>query len=350
MRTWQKIAVIVVVAGVTLTFHYGWNPFGGEHSHVLHSIHGRLCYVPILLAAGWFGLRGGVLGALGISLSVLPYIFTHPELGAHELTTEYMEIIFYFGLGALTGWLFDRQRFADFKRIQAERKLAQTERLGMLGRMVATVAHEIRNPLGSIRGSVEILSDDIPADSPRHEFVNIIQAETNRLDSIVNTYLEYSTPRKPRTVPGNLAALVHDVVNDFPIPSAAIEIQTDLPEKLEAEFDPDQIRRVLLNLLRNAFEAMPDTGTITISGARSDHTATLDISDTGPGISPDLQAQLFQPFVSDKASGSGLGLSLSREIVEAHGGRLELIPAHPPEAGAHFRITLPADGQTENPA
>lgn len=341
VRGFYRWLVVGGVAVATLAFHYGWNPFGGEHSHVVHSIHGRLCYVPILLAAGWFGLRGGILTAAGISLAVMPYILSREELGVHELTTEYVEIVFYFALGALTGWLFDRQRGADDKRIEAERKLAHTERLGMLGRMVATVAHEIRNPLGSIRGSVEILSDEIAHDNPKHEFVEIIQAETERLDTIVNTYLEYSNPKAPERASGDLGALVEEVVRTFPLKDERIRVETKVARHLVAEFDSGQIRRVVLNLLRNAVEALPGGGQVSVTVGRHDTKAEIEIRDNGQGIPRDVAGQIFQPFVTSKANGSGLGLSLSREIVEAHGGTLQLLPSKAPETGARFVISLP---------
>ena len=341
MRSWQKILVIATVSAVTLAFHYGWNPFGGGHSHLLHSIHGRLCYVPILLAAGWFGLRGGLLGALGISLAVLPYILLHPDLGTHELTTEYTELFFYFALGGLTGWLFDRQRKTDDQRITAERKLAQTERLGLLGRMVATVAHEVKNPLGSIRGSAEILSDDIPRDNPKREFIDIIQSETARLETIVDTYLEYGSPKPPERTPGDLAALVRSVSEQYRSTDPSLAIRIDVPEAMPADFDAGQIRRVLINLLSNAREATSSGGQIEVRAHATDAGLVVDVSDTGAGIPPEIKARLFEPFVTSKATGSGLGLSLSREIVEAHGGKLELVGGEPGKTGSCFRITLP---------
>jgi len=348
MKIRYKILVITLVSVVTLAFHYGWNPFGGGHSHILHSIHGRLCYIPILLAAGWFGLRGGLLGALGISLAVMPFILTRPELGMHDLTAEYTEIFFYFALGALTGWLFDRQRQADDRRIQAERKLAQAERLGLLGRMVAAVAHEIRNPLGSIRGAVEILADDIPPESTKREFIDIIQVETGRLGGIVDSYLEYSVPKPPQREPGDLVHLIRDVLRQFGPEHPAVRLHPELPEMLPARFDAGQIRRVLLNLLDNAADALSSGGEVRLTARAEGDRICIDVVDDGPGLPDVVRARLFQPFVTDKASGSGLGLSLSHEIVKAHGGCLELVPAVPPATGAHFRITLPAGAAEES--
>lgn len=347
MRSWQKILAIAMVSGVTLAFHYGWNPFGGGHSHLLHSIHGRLCYVPILLAAGWFGLRGGLFGALGISLAVLPYILLHPDLGAHELTSEYTELFFYFALGGLTGWLFDRQRQADDQRVEAERKLAQTERLGLLGRMVATVAHEVKNPLGSIRGSAEILADDMARESPKREFIDIIQSETQRLEAIVDTYLEYGSPKPPECARGDLAALVRSVSEQFRSTHPGVAIQLDLPETMPADFDTGQIRRVLINLLGNAREAVAPGGEVTVRAQTTAAGPVIDISDTGAGIPAEVRSRLFEPFVTSKATGSGLGLSLSREVVEAHGGTLELVDQGRDATGSCFRITLPGARTSE---
>jgi signal transduction histidine kinase len=281
------------------------------------------------------------------SLAVIPFIVMHPSLGLHDRTTEYTEIVFYFALGGLTGWLFDRQRLSDEQRIKAERRLAQTERLGMLGRMVATVAHEVKNPLGSIRGSVEILSDEIPKEHARREFIDIIQAETERLEAIVDTYLEYGSPKPPQRRPGDLSALIRAQCEQVRATHAGIRLAQDIPERMPAEFDPGQLRRVLINLLNNAAEAMPNGGEITVKAGPERAAFVITIADHGAGIPAEVREHLFEPFVTSKASGSGLGLSLSREIVEAHGGQLELDLEPPVGVGSIFRITLPASGMQE---
>jgi len=347
LRDWQKLGVIAVVSALTLSLHYGWNPLGSGHSHLIHAIHGRLCYIPILLAAGWFGLLGGVLGALGISLAVTPYILLNGNLDVHALIAEYAEIVFYFSLGGLVGWLFDRQRRAERERTNAERKLAQSERLSLLGRMVATVAHEIRNPLGSIRGSVEILAEDVSQNSPQREFVDIITSETKRLESIVNTYLEYGAPKPPQCRTSDLVTMIRATIHRFETQTKGVTITTELPSKLVGTFDPQQISRIIVNLLSNAAEAMPSGGTICVSVRPEDSFARVDVSDNGPGVLEELADNLFEPFVTSKISGSELGLVLSREIAEAHGGRLELVPAGNGTTGACFRLTLPIDGQKE---
>jgi len=348
MKDWHKVAVIAVVSALTLALHYGWNPFGGSHSHIIHAIHGRLCYIPILLAAGWFGLRGGVLGALGISLAVTPYIMLSNDLGIHELVAEYSEIVFYFSLGTLVGWLFDRQRRAERERTDAELRLAQAERLGILGRMVATVAHEIRNPLGSIRGSVEILADDISRDSPQREFVDIITLESKRLENIVNTYLEYGAPKPPQRDNSDLTSILRDSIRRFSTQMEHVAISSDIPANLVGRFDSEQVSRIMVNLLSNAAEATAKGGRICVSARTQGSVAIVDVSDTGPGVASELVGRLFQPFVTNKANGSGLGLALSREIAEAHGGQLEFVPIADGLTGACFRLTLPIDLPKEN--
>ena len=152
-----KFYILGGVIALTLGVHYGWifQPLFG-HVHWLHAIHGRFCYIPIVIAAAWFGLRGGLLTALFISVAILPYIFTS-DLGAHDLADELAEIVFYFAIALLAGGLITREFRTRKKAEEIRLQLERSHKMSLVGQIAAGMAHEIKNPLASIKGAVEIL-------------------------------------------------------------------------------------------------------------------------------------------------------------------------------------------------
>jgi len=166
----QKIALIGFVITLTLGIHYGWliEPFF-RHVHWLHALHGRFCYIPIVISASWFGLRGGIYTAGLISVLVLPYILGQ-DLETHEIAGEFTEIVFYFAIALLTGALIDRELFARKKHQEAQLQLERSQKLSLVGKIAAGVAHEIKNPLASIKGAFEIIFDRKTSDKDKGEF------------------------------------------------------------------------------------------------------------------------------------------------------------------------------------
>ena len=167
---------------------------------VLHQIYQRLYYIPIILASLWFGWRGGLGAALAASLSYIPHIALHWQHQNYDYAlNQYAEITMFFVIGAVTGWLGDQKHR---ERIRAERinnelqtayadlrktvgQLLQAERLSSLAEIASGVVHEVRNPLGAIKGAVEILEDELAPDSPRREFARIAKTEVERIDKLV---------------------------------------------------------------------------------------------------------------------------------------------------------------------
>jgi signal transduction histidine kinase len=226
---------------------------------------------------------------------------------------------------------------------EREHRLIRSERLATVGHMAAHVTHEIRNPLASIGLYAELLADELPADNAEaRKLVASIANEIDRLSEITDTYLRFVRLPRPRREPEDLVAVVRDAV-EFArreLAQAAIELHVALPDgALEASVDENQIRQALLNLIRNAREAMPQGGRLAVTLERIGDDARLRISDTGAGISADDVGKIFDPFFSTKDKGTGLGLALVQQIVSDHGGRIEVETGE--RAGTTFAVTLP---------
>ncbi len=177
-----KLLILAGATAITLAVHYGWllEPLFG-HVHWVHAIHGRLCYIPIVIAASWFGLRGGLYAAGVISVLVLPYVLTSVD-DPHELASEAAEIVFYFAIAILIGVLVEREFTARRKQQEAQLQMERSQKLSLVGQLAAGVAHEIKNPLASIKGAADILTDDDTTRADREEFKEILQNEIRRID------------------------------------------------------------------------------------------------------------------------------------------------------------------------
>jgi signal transduction histidine kinase len=215
------------------------------------------------------------------------------------------------------------QAYEELKN--SSESLKRSERLAALGQLSAGIAHEIRNPLGSIKGAVDILTSDIPEEHPKEEFVGIVRKEVSRINKLVEEFLRFARPPRPEITPVNLSDLVSGAVRlvEGYASRNGIQIQR-LGNDRTVEVDEDQMRQVLLNLLLNAIEAMPEGGTLRIEfeGDGERETTLLRISDTGNGVEKVELDQIFDPFYTTKPHGTGLGLSISHQLVRNHGGQI----------------------------
>ncbi len=241
-----------------------------------------------------------------------------------------------------------QEREALLKQKQAELLLA--ERLAAVGRVAAQIAHEVRNPLSSIGLNVELLQDQIEAAkfaSPEEgrEAVALLKAishEVDRLTEVTEEHLRLARLPSPSLQPEDVHALLDRVLafSGEELARAKISVKREPgADKVSAMVDEGQLRQVVLNLIRNAREAMRGGGTLTLKTSVVNGSVEIAVGDTGPGIDPETRAKVFDPFFSTKASGTGLGLSLSRQIVQAHHGSLDV--ASEPGQGATFVIRLP---------
>jgi two-component system sensor histidine kinase PilS (NtrC family) len=237
--------------------------------------------------------------------------------------------------------------FQDLTEIRALRGAAErAERLATLGRRATGLAHEIRNPLCSISGSVEMVREATALGDEDRRLLGIVLRETDRLDNLVDTMLRLGRPTTLRRAPtdvSDLAREVTDVVRAGPARSAEVEVILETPSTPPASIDPDAIRQVLWNLLMNAIQASPKGASVSIHvGESSDGDVELSVRDRGRGIPEPERDRLFEVFYTSRPQGVGLGLALVRQIVEAHRGRIEIESEL--GAGSCFRVSLPARG------
>ena len=223
-------------------------------------------------------------------------------------------------------------------------QLIRADRLAAMGELTASVAHEVRNPLGVIRASVQLLEETVPDERRISEAARVIKQEIDRLDRVIKALLDFGRPSPPTLRPTNVEDVVADVVmftRQF-AGRSGVEIRTDYVAGVAlVSADADQLKQVLVNLVSNAVQAMDASGgTIVVRVWDDDAYVFISVADDGPGIPGELLHRIFDPFYSTRDAGTGLGLTIVHRIVDQHGGRLEVESA--PGAGTTFTVALPA--------
>jgi signal transduction histidine kinase len=335
------ILLAMSILGISL-LHY----FTPLHLHYLHDIFQRFYYLPIILAALWFGFRGGLACSLVVSVVYAPHILF--QWGG-QLTVEmekYLEMVLYNIVGGVTGLLAQRERERSielektaagleesYRKLQAqseriiavEEQLRRAEKLSTLGEMAAVLAHEIRNPLGSIRGTAEILRDDYRPGDPKHEFIEIQIKETERLNRVVEDFLRMSRPQAAEmrrcSLREELETIVTLVSKDAVDRKVALELGP-IAEETAVKGDGEKLRQAFLNIVINALQATPAGGRVTIAVRQAESAQEILFRDNGPGIDDETLARIFEPFFTTKPDGTGLGLAITKKIIEGHGGTL----------------------------
>ena len=323
---------------------------------VWHEIYQRLYYFPIIAAALLFGLRGGLSASVFTSIVYLPHIFAHAEHGHFDYSiNQYAEIVIFNLVGGVMGTLGDRLKQA---RERAEHnaeelqhaydelqktfaQLLQAEKLAALGELSAGIVHEVRNPLGAIKGAVEILEDEIALTSPRREFADLAKKEIERLDKLVGEFLRFARPATLSVEPDDLNKIVESVVSliENQAASQSISIEKELGKILpKVSVDGEQIKQVLLNLALNSLQAMSKGGRLIFRTTENEDFCIIEVEDTGEGIEEAIVPKIFDPFFTTKAKGVGLGLSIAHKISVQHGGDLTV---RRNENGTVFSLLLP---------
>jgi PAS domain S-box-containing protein len=241
------------------------------------------------------------------------------------------------------------------KRLEDEKLRA--ERLAVIGAMSARLAHEIRNPLSSITLNIDLVGDEVEtlsrdnagtADEAR-SLLRSINSEVRRIQRVTEDYLQFARMPKPRRELVSINEVIRQGLTfmESLFQATKVAVRTEFDESLPAiEADEGQLWQAILNLVRNAIEAMPEDGTLTLMTVRRGKYLVLTVSDTGKGMTETEQQQLFKPFFSTKSSGTGLGLPLTQQIVAEHGGSIRCESA--PGKGATFVVELPLPEETKH--
>jgi two-component system sensor histidine kinase PilS (NtrC family) len=278
-----------------------------------------------------------------------------PRLEADCLTAEGLRLRLGFTIsplfsevGETTGTVIT---FQDLTHIRAlEETSRRQDRLAAIGRMAASIAHEIRNPLAAMRGSIQMLRSEMDGESSQTELMEIILRESDRLNRIISDFLSYARPRSSThaTVDvGELLKQTFTLLRHSPEISDQQMIEQHVAEgPLLADADAEQLQQVFWNLARNALQAMPDGGTLRAELARNSHNRLrISFSDTGRGMSPEQVEHLFEPF-SSTTGGTGLGLSIVYQIIRDHGGTINVRSRE--DRGSTITIELPSESETAN--
>ncbi len=245
--------------------------------------------------------------------------------------------------GETTGLVITFQDLTDIRAMEETSR--RQERLSAVGRVAAGIAHEIRNPLAAMRGSIQVLKSDMQADSSQAELMDIVLRESDRLNRIITDFLTYARPRKFSLVETDLREPLREtfaLLRHSPEILDGHALEEDLPEEpLTAFADVEGVRQVFWNLSRNALKAMPDGGTLRAEMRRaSDDRVRVTFTDTGRGMSPAQVERLFEPFSSSTTGGTGLGLSIVYQIIRDHGGTINVRSRE--GHGTTITIELPA--------
>ncbi len=227
---------------------------------------------------------------------------------------------------------------------QLSARVRERERLAAIGAMAAGLAHEIRNPLGAIKGAAEYLDPSRFPDPHEAEFLQVIIEETNRLNGVVSQFLDYARPFQPRLRETDLNEVVRRTLRLIEVETRGrARIETELNDELpEIRADSAQLKQVVLNLVLNAVDASDEEQPVRVRTSWSEDEVRLEVKDEGRGIPPAELSQVFIPFFTTKDSGTGLGLAVCQRIVTAHGGEIRV--SSTPGEGARFSITLPVAG------
>ncbi len=343
----KQLIILALLVPITLVFHFYSELLAttSGQSTLLRHVLADLCYIPIVLSAIWFGLRGAITTTTIIAAFSLIFLLVNRPANPHEIIGDYTEIIFFYLVGAVSGIVLDRDRRLRAILEETQRNLNQAERLSIIGQMVASIVHEIKNPLVSISGAVRIMRDKSITEQQKDEYLTVIENETRRLDETVRLLLNYPHPGP---------TVLTDV--DVREPLSAIQRQLSLQANSQGvrislrgndippvKGDRDQLYHAFSNIIINALQAMPGGGKVDLNCSyieNPDGRVIVEIADNGPGIKKDILPKLFKPFFSTKSGGTGLGLVIARNIIKDHGGTIEIDSAE--GKGTKFTVSLPA--------
>jgi len=334
----------------------------------IHSSYYLIYYLPVVTAAMYFEAWATLLWTALTAAAYCSFLLWVLDLiwvfGEYQLTVEgatelaIRNLFFFLAAVIVNRFVTENRRQAETlaetnRRLeQVQEEARRAERLAALGQLSAGLAHEIRNPLGVIKGSAEMLNKKLQTtDAVTSELAGYISSEVNRLNTIVTRFLDFARPHELELHSQEIPALVDralKAVHDR-WPEAKVEVERQYADNLpNVPVDRDLCEQVFTNLFLNAYEAMGTDGgklRVAIEPAESDGRRGVEvrIEDTGPGIPLELREQIFNPFFTTKKSGVGLGLSIVSKIVDDHRGWIRVAtPPGGPGQGACFRVFLPA--------
>jgi signal transduction histidine kinase len=348
---WIGVGLVVVTL-----LHYTTVPGLRE----LHTVYRYFYFLPIVYAAVRFGFWGGIGASLLASLVFAPHIFFKWGHFPEDSLNDLLVVIVFCGVALITGVTVDRLRQSQRQQEATARQLADSlrqlevqgeelrraEHLSALGTLAGGLAHEIRNPVGIIRATAQLI--EIECGDTATETVAIIGQETERIERFIQDLLNYAGETDLHRLATDAPALLRRVANRLRplLETRGVALHIDAAADLPSlGVDAEQVEQALMNLCINAVQALGGAGHIRLSAARTaDNAIAIAVADNGPGIAAADRVRIFAPFYTTKDSGTGMGLSVVQRIVENHGGRIAV--ASTPGQGATFTIYLPLCNDT----
>jgi two-component system sensor histidine kinase HydH len=328
---WRKFVIIAVLITGVLCLNY-LTPFTSGYRHALYR---ALLYIPLLLGAFWFGIKGAVYVAVSVILLFVPYALRHWDGFSLEDFHQILEAVLYIAFALTAGILVERER----KKHMA---LLQAESLAAVGRAVSDVAHDMKAPLMAIGGFANQVCRALDQEDPKQKKLLVVVQETARLESMVREMLDFGRPMEIQRAETDLNDLVGEIIqSSCPV---AERLQVELKAELEPSLPPlsmdtQKFKQVLLNLTVNALEASPPGEFVIIKTTKEIGWASLHVIDRGSGIDTEDEDKVFQPFYTKKKGGTGLGLPIVKKIVDAHEGEISF--HRNAKGGITFTVKLP---------
>ena len=336
---YKSFLLLITILAITV-IHYTTDP----DEAFFHIILRELYFVPIIVAGFWFGIKGGLAAAVSISLLYLPVaVGGLINFGGHQFG-NLLQIILFNVIGALVGWLQDRERKRQNEKIQ-EDALIKT------GKAVSCIAHDMKTPLMAIGGFAVQLNKTFDADSRIKKKLEIIIHQTRLLEKMTQDMLKFTKPLELECDVNNLEDFLEESFHLTQEKALSHDINVTVVKQNNYSsfmFDYHRLQRALLNLVNNAIEASPRNGDVFIrcDCTHDDRCIFFEVEDFGSGLKDSENVEIFEPFITNKKDGTGLGLPIVKKIVEAHGGVLEF--EQKPDCGMIFRMLFyldPSPGQ-----
>ena len=339
------IGILIILIAI---LHYSTS----TQLHHFHQLYRVLFYLPIILAAFRYQLKGGLITAALVIIIYVPHVVF--QWGGDFLFnfSRFLEMIMYLIIGSITGYLTKRERGQRENYHQAALKLEKSlqqlkqqsekiaeiedqlrsvERVSILGELATTLAHEVRNPLGSIWGVVEILQDECKEQDKDSEFFTVLIKEVKRLNQVVENYSNFARKPKLSYQSCNLQQAVQTVIYllEYKARKQNVQLSLEFPEQsLFVTADEGQIQQILINLILNSLSAITTTGTVTIKGEQTaidnKKAISLSVIDNGQGMTEKIVDKIFKPFFTTKTDGTGLGLSIVKRIVDQNKWKMKI--------------------------
>ena len=323
----------------------------------VHEIYRQLYYIPVIYGAFTFGIKGGLITSLSVGIIYFIHITCQWKLAEGEYINQILEIILFIIIGFITGILVENLKKEQnlYKETSEKLKISMdelknyqqqlifSERMRSLGELAAGLAHEIKNPLTSIKGYAQLIKIEL-SDSNMASDVDIIIDEVERLNRIVDRFLSFARPKELKLKPAKVNDVIIETVKtlELELKKSNIKLSFYIKETPYVMLDFDEMEQVIMNLVLNSIQSIEKDGEIKIT---TGYEKLLDmvfiiIKDNGMGIKNEDTDKIFEPFYTTKDKGTGLGLAICSRIIENHKGFIELNSEY--GSGTEFIIKLPA--------